>query len=161
MLHGLFAGLQDVGTAGRDGAQPDAGTHHEQAAVPEIVARLDVGAGGGGVGFFSKAGDAIAAVRLRRAALDVAITCFRPVGDDAKGDHGALCRGVLRLQHGGVQRRAVGDDVVGGHGQQQRVGAVGTGVQGGQGERRCGVAAHRFEQDGRVVHAHGGKLAGS
>lgn len=158
MLHGLLAGLQDVGAAVFQGLQPDAGAHHEQSAVPEVFARIEVAPGGGGVGFFSKAGDAVAAMRVRSAALDVAVTGFGPVGHDAKGDHGALASHGVGLHHGGVQGGPVSDDVVGGHGQQDGVCVTFARLQGGQGQGRSGVAARRFEQDARVCDTHAHQL---
>jgi hypothetical protein len=54
----------------------------------------------------------------------------------------------------------VADHVVRGQHQQQRIGAIGLGLQGRGGDRRRSVAAHRLEQQGRGRHAHLAQLFG-
>ena len=61
------------------------------------------------------------------------------------------------LAHHLAKRGAVGDDMVGRHHQQHRVGAIRRCRQGGQREGGCGIAANRF-QDHRARLAHQSQL---
>ena len=58
-----FAGGQNIGPAGRHRRQPDRGAQHEQAAVPEVAALLEVSLRRCQIGFFYKAFDQAGALR--------------------------------------------------------------------------------------------------
>jgi hypothetical protein len=128
-----------------DGLQPGARPDHEEAAVPEVFAAVEVTLGGGGVGLFDEGRDGLAAIGAVGAAADVAVAGLGAVGHDAEGDDGALEGRRDARVDGGLEAGQIGDDVVGRHHQHHRVG-VGD-RQGGQREGRRGVAAGRLEHD--------------
>ena len=146
---GGLAGGQNVGAAVAQRRQPDGGAHHEQATVPQVVARIQIGLGGGLVGFFNKTGNGarvgggVAAKHL--SALDVAIAGFRGIGCDAKGDHGAGCGQRCTLAHHLLERRHVGDDMVSRHHQQHRVSGAFDSCKRSQGKGWSRISSTRLE----------------
>ena len=119
--HGLAAGVEDVGGMRLQGLQERAGADQEDAGIPQVLAagqqlqRLRLGR------LFDKARDRKAAL-LRRPFLDVAVGGAGETGLDAKGDHLPLRGGGHRAAHHGAKALHVGDMVVGGTKQQQRIG---------------------------------------
>lgn len=143
MLDGGPTGLQHLRLQCGHGLEPLVRAHHEQAAVPEIVAAFHVGLGQFQTGLFGKAldGEGVAAVDGLRL-LDVAIPRFGTIGHDTESDHGSAFRQLPRGLHGAVQLGHVGHDVVGGHGQQY---GMRIRDQGGQGQGGCSVAPDRLQ----------------
>lgn len=147
-LIGGAAGRFDVRPETLQQGQRNAGLHHEDAGVPQIVAAGQIGLGRCRVGLLDKTVE-----RARRATgklcpgPDVAVAGFRLVRRDAEGDH---CPGVSM---GGAQRHrvaesgGVADHMIGRHDQQHRIGRAGG--ERSQRQRRRGVAPHRFEQQRR------------
>ena len=96
----------------------------------------------------------------RRADGDVAVAGLRRGRAHAEGDDAA---GARRLGGDGealVERCCVGDRVVGGEQPQHGVGIVFRDQDGGGGDRRGAVAAHRLQQDARGGDAGGAELLG-
>ncbi len=146
------AGLQNVGTVPADFCQPGGRLHDEDAAVPEVLARVDVSLRRRLVRFLHEAiedeGMTMGQARHRDAAPDVTVAGLGRSRRDAEGDQRAL----LRQPGGAAQRRAKGaavaDDMVRRHHRQHRIAPLGAGVERGQGEGGRRVAPDRFEDDG-------------
>ena len=155
------AGAGHVRVEAADRAHPHGGLHHEDAAVPVVLAAGDVALGGGAVGlldeFLQRAGALACFERGPRA--DVAVAGLGVVGDDAEGDERTLRRGLGADRNRLLKGREVGDDVIGRHHQQDRIALLRRG-QRGEGERRRGVAPHRFEHDLRRSHTDLAQLLG-
>ena len=137
----------DVGTEVFERRQPDAGLEDEHAAVPGVITTGEVALGGGEVGLFDKLGDRVIVVLTGfTGAADVAVAGFRAVGRDAQ-DHdiaaGCCANGVLQ---GGGEGLGVLNGLVRRRDDKDRVATVGSGLQRGQGERRCGIATNGFQQ---------------
>ena len=58
---------------------------------------------------------------MLRAALDVAVTCFRPVGHDTERHQATTLGGLDCHSHGHGERHLVRDEMIGRQHQQQRV----------------------------------------
>ena len=120
----------------------------------------DQACSGRGVRLFHEAGDGVDAggVTQRIATLDIAIAGFRPGGLHAEGDEPAGPRGHRRDAQRAVQRRDVGDGVVGGKHPLQAVGVVLGGQQRGRGHGGGTVAANRLQHQARVGDAGSAQL---
>jgi len=130
-----------------DRGQPHRGTHHEHAAVPEIVALREVTGGGGRIGLLDEFGHATRAFGARLGVgAHVAEAGLGPVGLDAQQHDGAAIGHAHRLAQRFGEGRLVGHRLVGGRDHQHRVGVALARMQGGQRQRRRGVAPCRFEQ---------------
>ena len=161
--------LGDGGLAGREDGRrvalhlgdPGIGAQGEDAAVPVVFAGLHVALGGGEVGLFDEPADLVGrAAREGVAAPDVAVAGLGMARHDAVGDQVAGIGEGDALLHRGLEDGLVGDDVIGGHDHHHRVGILFEQVQGGDGERRCGVASFGFEQDGAGLEADALDLLG-
>ena len=150
LCNGFLAHAQHPRLQRGHGFQPLAGLHHEQAAVPKIVAALHIGLGNFQAGLFGKAldGERMASFHCLRL-LDVAVPGFRPVGDDAEGHHGTIPGELPCRFHGSVQLRGLRDDVIRRHGQQD---GLRVGHQGRQGQRGGGVASARLQDQPGALH---------
>ena len=126
------------------------GGNEEDAAVPVMVARRDIGLGARAVGFFDERRDLEAAGRAgnRAAAPDIAVARFRPLRINAEGDEPPLARRFRRTADRGAERGHVGDRVVRRHDEQQRILLALEQQQRGDRDRGRGIAAHRLEHDG-------------
>ena len=114
----------------------------EHARVPQVIAGFHIFAGRFKAGLFDKTHHLVA-IRL-----DIAIACFGGHRFDAKGDQFALCGQAYCL--GDRQRKSglVGDQVICGQHQQDRIVTMaGSHVQCSRGNRRSGVPAKRFEDE--------------
>ena len=102
-------------------------------------------------GFSTKRGDRVCARRVGQggAELDIAVAGFRRGRAHAEGDDAPGARRHGRAGEACVQRRGVGDRMVGGEHPQHRVGVVFRHQQGGGGDRRGAVAPDRLQQDAR------------
>ncbi len=127
------------------------GTEHEHAAVPEVVAGLEVHAGSGQVGFFHEAVDAEGFLVLLQggSTLDVAVAGLGVFGQDAEGDQVSLFRQCFPALDGLLKSFEVLDDVIGRKYEHHRVFLVGAQVQRGYRGSRGGVPSHRLQQDVR------------
>jgi hypothetical protein len=92
--------------------------------------------------------------------LDVAVTGFGTVGQDAEGHHGAGLRLGQAAQHRGAEGSGIAHMMVRGRGQQHRVGPVANGVERGSRQGRRGIAADRLQQQGPVRQAEQAQLLG-
>ena len=157
-LPGGVAGLGHGGLQRREGFEPGAGAHHEEAAVPKVFAAIEIALGGGGVGLFDEGSDGLAAVGALGAEADVAVAGLGAVGDDAEGDDGAVQRSRNARVDGGLEAGEVTDHVVRRHHQQHGVGFRHGERRQGQGRR--GIAADGFEHDVAAAAAHRAQLLG-
>ena len=145
---GQARGGGDVGAETFDGGEPDGSPHDEHAAVPVVVALVEIALRGREIGLFDEAFDHQHVIDRAGGGADVAEAGLGPVRRHAEDhDRAAGCDAHRALQ---CQRegRVVGDGLVGGADHEHRVGARFERVQSGQRHRRGGVAAHRFEQGG-------------
>ena len=156
------AGVENLGTQGLQFVEKIRRAEQEHAAIPEIVAGIDILPGSGKVGFFDKRCHLVCAggIRQRRAPADVAVAGFRRGGDDAESSEVAVLRGLRRSENGRMERRHVADQMIGGQHQHQRVGIIARQHQRGHGNRRRGVAAHRLQHDGARLGADLAHLLG-
>src|SRR6185437_383206 len=76
------------------------------------------------------------------------VTGLGTYGHHAEGDEVATLGGGDTLGYGSAKSIFIRDHVVGRHHQQQWIDTLSTCCQRGQCQRRCGVAACRFEQQG-------------
>ena len=141
---------------GQDGA----GLEQEHAAVPGEAAAGQKALSCGPVGLLNEAGDRHRCTRQRLGRLDVAVTGLRGGRHDAEGHELIGLGGGHAGVHGGAEPGGIGDHVVGGQHQQQRVLAMGRGLQGRDRHGRRGVAAHRFQQDPGRLHTDLAHLLG-
>ncbi len=134
----------------------------EDAAVPDIVARVEIGPGPGAVGLLDEARDVVATLAAGHgiAAADIAIAGLGPVRRDAEGDEPAAPRRGGGMIDGGDEGGGVGDGVIGRHHQDQRVVRGRDQPERGHGDRRRGVAPHGFEHDRGRRDAGDAKLLG-
>ena len=132
-----------------------AGAKHEDAAVPEVAARLQVARRSLPVGLLHEGLDdeGVIEARQRVAAADVAVAGVRPGRRDAEQHEPARRGHLARPSHGGDEARLVLDDVVGGHQHQDALGIVCGHQKRGDSGCRGGVAGHRLEHDGLGHHA--------
>ena len=79
--------------------------------------------------------------------FDVAVSGFWRCGHDAKGHQSAGFGGRASRGNGGAELLGVANQMVRRQHQQERVIAVGGGLQCGHGHRWSGVASHRLQQD--------------
>ena len=140
-----------------------AGTEHEHAAVPEVLAGGDVGLGAGEIRLLDKGGDTVDST-LRFAAPDVAIAGLGLVRHDAEGDELAVARCAKADLDRLVEALDVADHVVGRHHQQHRIGTVRRSRadrrQRGHRDGRRRVTADGLEDDRRRLAAHPAQLLG-
>src|SRR5690554_8231924 len=89
------------------------GGEHEHAAVPEVAARSQVLFGRRAVRLLHESlePEPARAVVAGCALQEVAVAGFRPVGDDAGRQEGALAGGPARARPGCTERRRICDDV--------------------------------------------------
>ena len=101
------AGGGDVRTEPFQGLQPDRALHHEDAAVPPVVAVVQIALGHGGVGLLNERGQHSRrrGPRSRSAGPEVAVAGLRPVGNDAEGDHESRLGQGCTLGHRRVEGR--------------------------------------------------------
>ena len=171
MFKGGAAGTHHLRSQPLQFGEDGAGAKQEHAAIPGETPGGHKGCGCSTVRFLYKAGDGdryrLAPWALAHGVqahgfsrLDVAITGFGGGRHDAEGDQPA-CRGCRqgRLHHGPKAFRTT-DHVVGGQHQQQGVLAARGSFQSGYGHRRCGIAAHRFKQNGCRFNADLPQLLG-
>ena len=177
-----LAGLQDVGPAQRQCREPDRRAHHENAAVPQVRALVQVSLCRLQIGFFDKAGNvACRAARLATRVigrvsgglscnvtvfsaivgtrLNVAIARLGRVGRDAKGHHRALRRQACAGAHRRLESCNVDDDMIGRHHQQNRVVIVFNSKQCSKSEGWSRISPYRFEHNGAGL-AHQPELLG-
>ncbi|MNL12513.1 hypothetical protein D3C87_1333830 [compost metagenome] len=140
-------------------AQPGAGAHHEDAAVPPVLARGHVLGRQFGGRLFHEGVDPARGIVERGAQPDVAKPGIGARRRHAKRDHRALLGKPGRAQHGLLEGAVVGNYMVGRHGHEDAVLALGAGKQRGQGQGRGGVAPGRLHHDARC-HAGFGQLLG-
>ena len=124
----------------------------EHAGIPDIAPVVDVGLRRRQVGLLDETADAVAALGQFLAAGDVAIPDFRPIGVDAERH-----QPILVGQHRGPSHRVaecnlILDQVIGGKNQHGRLRVIGQQVQRRNGDRRRGIARHRFQQDATMRH---------
>ena len=79
--------------------------------------------------------------------LDIAVARMWAVGDDPKGDKRARCRGVEAVLDGPRESLRVGDHVVAGGEQHERVGIDPRRNECGDARRRCGVPANGLQNE--------------
>ena len=129
-----------------------AGAVEEDAGVPEVVPARNHRRCGCDVRLLAEARERHRAAAFRgMGQLEVAVAGLGPVGDDAEGDERAPTRGLGAAADGGEEGVAVGDQVVGGGNQHQRVRVVHH--QRRNEDRGRGVAARGLDHDARVVEA--------
>jgi hypothetical protein len=80
--------------------------------------------------------------------FDIAVAGFGTVWNDAESDDGTGVGRRQAAQDRGLKRGGVADMVVRRRGQQHGIVAIAAGVEGGNSQRRSGVAAKRFKQQG-------------
>ena len=143
-------------------AHQDRGGQEEDAAVPAIIAGIEIGLSARAVGLLDEGRDrgAVLGAGDGGAAPDIAIAGLGPVGGDAEGDELSQRRGARGAVDGGEEGRHVGDHVIGRQRQQQRIGVVRQQDERGDRHRGRGVAAHGLEHDGARGHAHQPQLLG-
>lgn len=121
-LHGLGAGPGDIGGLLLQFVQVVLGAEHEHAAVPEVVAAVEVLLGGLGVGFFDEGFDFVKiGVRVRTltpGVFDVTVSGMWFGGDDTKGDEFAGIGDFAGLPDSLLEGGDVLDNVVGGEDQE-------------------------------------------
>lgn len=161
--NGGFAGGGHVGLEAGECLEPDAGAHHEDAGVPQVLAAGDVFGGAGGVGLFDKGVELAGAggTGHEAAGAQVSVAGFCPVGDDAEGDECAGFGLGQAFAHGGEEGGGVGDDLVGRHHQQDGVAPFLGGDEGGELHGGGGVAAHGLEHDAVCAFADLAQLLGN
>ncbi len=141
--------LANSGRKTLQGLEVGVGAEEEHAAVPEVLARREVGLRGCAIGLFDEAIENVAA-RQRSTPTNVTVAGFCAIRQHAKGDQ----RSCLSVRNGRRDRLLEagdsGDDMIRGKHQQQRRrfrAGVAEGVQRCRSNRRCRVAGGRFEQD--------------
>lgn len=126
--------------------QHGGGLEAEHAGVPQVLAAVQVGLGGGLVGFLDEACDP-EAIAQRGALFDIAEAGLGALRGDAEGHQVALGRESASLGHRRGEGLLVADQVVGGKDQQLRlVAEVLLHMQRGGGDGRRGIASHRLQQ---------------
>ncbi len=141
---------------GQDGAR----RQQEDAAVPVVVAALDVGLGGGEVGLLDEGLDLPCGAAQRLAAPDVAVARRRRVRLDAEQHQGALASGGQARVDGGEEVGLRRDGVVGRHDEDQGVRVLGAGQQGGAGDGGGRVPGGGLQHDGGRRRADLAQLLG-
>ncbi|MNI32381.1 hypothetical protein D3C73_862910 [compost metagenome] len=159
LLPGLAAAGQHVGLEALQFLQVARGLEQEHPAVPVILAAADVTGGGLKVGLFDKALDRTQALPI--GGLDIAVAGFRTGRHDAEGHQLAGLGSAGCSLHDCAERGLIGDHMVRGQHQQQRIGAVAGGLQGCDRDRWRRIAANRFQDDGSRLGADLLQLLGS
>ncbi len=155
--HGRNAHLVDGRMQCLDRLHPDRGAHHEDAAVPPVVATGHVLRGKLDRRLLDEALHMTHAVGQQLAKLDVAIARVRPGGRHAKGDDGPLVGMRGRDRQRPVKGAGIGNRVVGRHDHQDCVLAAGQRQRCGQRERGRRIAPGRFHHQ-PALHAAGLQL---
>ena len=141
----------DLGRQCVNRLQPDRRARDENAAVPPVVARLQVALGERRVGFLDEASDRITALaavaRPRLADPDIAVARFRTARQHTERDDRAFLRVTCRARDRILERADIGDHVIGRHHREHGVVLEFAGVERGKRERRCRIARGGFEQD--------------
>jgi hypothetical protein len=138
-----------------DGLEPGRGAQQEDAAVPEVAPAGNIVGGRGGVGLLAEGADGARGVGRRVTSadfcsrgLDIAVTGLGTIRNDAESDDRPGIGRRQAAQDRGLKRGGVADMVVRRRGQQHGIVAIAAGVEGGNSQRRSGVAAKRFKQQG-------------
>jgi len=144
-----------------DGSHPHRGLHHEDPAVPVVLAAGHVALSGLPVRLLDELFQRTRALARRKhgTGANVAVSRFCAVGHDAEGhERAASCRGRT---HGDrvLKSAQITDDVVRRHHEQNGVPLLRCGER-GQRERRRGIASHGLEHDLRRTHPDLAQLLG-
>ena len=140
------AGCQNIRAEGFKLCQIGLGAKHENAAVPEITAAIQIALRRAGVGFFHKARDLKGLARQRRAAFYVSISGFGGCWHNAKSHQLPVGRqrrpGLCHCQKG----PDIAHHMVCREHQQHRICPALHRIQGGQRNGRCGIAPGWLQQ---------------
>jgi hypothetical protein len=148
MSFSVFAGGQDVGAVFFQLLNVGGGAEHEHAAVPVIVTRIDVFLGFGLVGLFNKPFHPVSISTWHHVpALYVAVARFGLFGHDTEGDQKTFFSHFLGFFHLLLEHRLFQNDVIGRQNQQNGILVVFDRMQRCQRDGRCGVFAHRLQND--------------
>ena len=139
--------------------EQEARAEHEIARVPQIALN-QVSRGGLGVGLFDEPFDREQAGTQRRAGADVTVFGCRPRRLDAEHHDPILLGGGAGGGADFGECTRIGDDVVGGKGDDDGAIIARQRIAGAGGDRRAGIAPRRLEQD-IGLGADGGKLLGN
>ena len=130
--------------------QEDTGAEQEHAAVPVIVAGLQVALGARFVRLFDELGDALDAIRQTGigvlAATDVAVAGFGTGRRHAEKHHFTVLGGIGGQRQGALEGFLVFDHMVSRQDQQQLVAAFLDQLHCGNADGGCRVATERLEQ---------------
>ena len=152
-----LAGVEDVGAVLADQFQPALRPQHEDPAVPQVRAALEVLARGRLVGLLDERRKP-EGVAQGLTLAQVAEPGRGHVGHDAEGHHRTLAGQPIAQGGGGPEGRGVGDHVVRRHRDQHRITTVGGGGQSRERQCRSSIAADRLEDDRSRVAALGRQL---
>lgn len=153
-----FAGRVHVRLQRADRREPRRRAHDEDAAVPPVVAGLQVLLSELLMRLLDEAVDRVAArvaVRAgeRRADLDVAVARFRAARQHAERDDRAVLRVARGQRDRFLERARIGHRVIGGHRGEHGVAVMRERFERGERERGGRVARGRLEQDARIEAA--------
>ncbi len=144
------AGVVDVRVVLLQFIQEDTGAEQEHAAVPVIVARLQIALGARFVRLFDELGDALDAIRQTGigvlAATDVAVAGFGTGRRHAEKHHLTVLGGIGGQRQGALEGFLVFDHMVSRQDQQQLVAAFLDQLHRGDADGGCRVATERLEQ---------------
>lgn len=146
---GVEGGIVDIGSEPGQLLQVDAGPHQKNAAVPEVITRLDESLSLVERGLFDEGIDLVntRTACQRWALLDVAIARFGRRGVNAEGDNAPGLGRRCGQQNGLVERFGVLNDVVGWHHQHECRGILLGQAKGCQSHRRCCVPTLVFQNE--------------
>ena len=158
LRQGGLAGGDQIRGMGRECIQDIPDPEQEDAAIPEIAAIGQHLCRPRGVGFLHETADRLGLIRGRRGGqFQIAIAGLRSVGGNAEGHDLPPGRRRRPGPERGQKCRLIGDHMIGGGNQHQRLGLVGPG-QGGDEHRRRGVAAFGFDHHRRIHQPHRRRL---